>query len=116
MPELACPELIPWLDQIVLPLVIHALGGGRDTLDAGYLDDKTSCHYQIFPLLCAHESQNVIDTLEVVATPDKIKKALKSYDAIKRNVYQGRGEKVRALFDQNHMPRRQQAIRNRINS
>lgn len=116
MPELACQELSPWLDQIVLPLVIHALGGGRDALPEGYLDGKTSCHYRMFPLLYARESQHVIETLETVAAPNKIKKVLKGYDAIKRTVYQGRGEKVRALFDQNHMPRREQAIRNRIKS
>ena len=51
MPELACQELTPWLDQIVLPLVIYALGGGRDTLETGYLDGKTSRHYRMFPLL-----------------------------------------------------------------
>ncbi|MDA9135710.1 hypothetical protein N9J71_01435 [Ascidiaceihabitans sp.] len=116
MPELACQELTPWLDQIVLLLVVHALGGGRDTLEAGYLDGKTSCHYRMFPLLYARESQHVIETLETVAAPNKIKKILKGYEAIKRTVYQGRGEKVRALFDQNHMPRREQAIRNRIKS
>tara|TARA_B110000908_G_C10263745_1_gene461575 strand:- start:625 stop:1626 length:1002 start_codon:yes stop_codon:yes gene_type:complete len=116
MPELACQELTPWLDQIVLPLVVHALGGGRDTLPTGYLDGKTSCHYRMFPMLYARESHNVIETLETVAAPNKIKKVLKGYDAIKRNVYQGRGEKVRALFDQDHMPRREQAIRNRIKS
>lgn len=116
MPELACQELTPWLDQIVLPLVVHALGGGRDTLPAGYLDGKTSCHYRMFPMLYARESQYVIDTLEAVAAPNKIKKVLKGYDPIKRNVYQGRGEKVRALFDQDHLPRREQAIRNRIKS
>jgi hypothetical protein len=116
MPELACQELTPWLDQIVLPLVVHALGGGRDTLPEGYLDGKTSCHYRMFPMLYARENQHVIDTLETVSAPNKIKKVLKGYDAIKRNVYQGRGEKVRALFDQDHMPRREQAIRNRIKS
>lgn len=41
-------------------------------------------------------------------------KALKAYNPIKRMVYQGRGEKVRALFDQNDLPRKEQAIRNRI--
>lgn len=116
MPELACQELSPWLDQIVLPLVVHTLGGGRDALPEGYLDGKTSCHYRMFPMLYARESQHVIKTLETVAAPNKIKKVLKGYDAIKRNVYQGRGEKVRALFDQDHMPRREQAIRNRIKS
>jgi hypothetical protein len=113
---LVCQEFDPWLDQVALPLVIHALGGGRDSPVHGYLDGPVSCHYRLFPLLYARESQAVIDTLEAVAAPNKIKKVLKGYEAIKRMVYQGRGEKVRALFDQNDMPRREQAIRNRIKS
>jgi hypothetical protein len=39
---------------------------------------------------------------------------LKGSDVIKRMVYQGRGHKVRDLFDQDDMPRKEQAIRNRI--
>ena len=35
---------------------------------------------------------------------------------IKRMVYQGKGAKVRALFDQDNLPRREQQIRNRIKS
>ena len=93
MPELACQELTPWLDQIVLPLVIHGLGGDRNALPEGQLDGKTSCHYRIFPLLYAREAQHVIETLETVAAPNKIKKVLKGYDAIKRTVYQGAGRK-----------------------
>lgn len=58
----------------------------------------------------------MIETLEEVAAPNKLKKVLKGSEAIKRMVYQGRGEKVRALFDQNNLPRREQAIRNRIKS
>ena len=58
----------------------------------------------------------VIDTLEEVTAPNKIKKVLKGYDPIKRMVFQGRGAKVRALFDQDDMPRREQASRNRIKS
>ena len=73
MPELAFQELTPWLDQIVLPLVVHALGGGRDTLEAGYLDGNTSYHYGMFPLLYTRESQQVIKTLKTVATPNKLK-------------------------------------------
>ncbi|SPH20694.1 hypothetical protein ASD8599_01433 [Ascidiaceihabitans donghaensis] len=115
-PELACQELTPWLDQIVLPLVIHKLGGGRDTLPQGLLDGAVTCHYRLFPLLYARESDQVIEALETVAAPNKIKKVLKTYDPIKRTVYQGRGHKVRALFDQNNMPRREQAIRNKIKS
>jgi len=33
--ELIVQELDPWLDQVALPLVIHSLGGGRDTLPGG---------------------------------------------------------------------------------
>jgi hypothetical protein len=49
-----------------------------------------------------------------VAAPNRIKKVLKQYEPIKRMVYQNRGQKVRALFDRDHLPRREQAIRNRI--
>lgn len=114
--ELCAQEMTPWLDQIALPLVIHALAGGRDTLPEGLLDGSVSCHYRMFPLLYARESDRVIEVLEEVAAPNKIKKLLKAHAPIKRNVYQGRGAKVRALFDQNNMPRREAAIRNRIKS
>lgn len=115
-PELICQSLDPWLDQIALPLVIHSFGGGRDVLPDGLLDGSVSCHYRYFPLLYARESDHVIDTLETVAAPNRIKKVLKKYDAIKRTLYQGRGHKVRALFDQDHLPSREQTIRNRIKS
>jgi hypothetical protein len=65
-------------------------------------------------MLYAREADNVIAALEQVCAPNKLKKALKAYNPIKRMVYQGRGEKVRALFDQNDLPRKEQAIRNRI--
>ncbi|KIC07837.1 hypothetical protein RA19_22195 [Leisingera sp. ANG-M1] len=115
-PELVCQSLDPWLDQIVLPLVIHSFGGGRSTLPAGYLDGETSCHYRLFPLLYARESDRVVALLHEIAAPNKIKKVLKGYEPIKRMVYQGRGEKVRALFDRDNLPRREQMIRNRIKS
>lgn len=114
--ELVCQSLDPWLDQVALPLVIHSFGGGRDALPPGFLDGQISCHYRHFPLLYAREHDHVIKVLETVAAPNKIKKVLKGHDPIKRMVYQGRGAKVRALFDQNNLPRREQAIRNRIKS
>lgn len=114
--ELVGQSLDPWLDQIALPLVIHSFGGGRDTLPAGYLDGKVSCHYRLFPLLYARESDAAIALLEEIAAPNWIKKVLKTYEPIKRLVYQGRGARVRALFDQDHLPRREQAIRNKIKS
>jgi len=112
--ELVGQSLDPWLDQIALPLVIHSFGGGRDALPHGLLDGDVTCHYRLFPLLYARESDHVVEVLEQVAAPNKIKKVLKGYEPIKRLVYQGRGQKVRALFDRNHLPRKEQAIRNRI--
>ncbi|KIN60447.1 hypothetical protein Z945_1419 [Sulfitobacter noctilucae] len=112
--ELCAQSFDPWLDQVALPLVIHALGGGRDALAPGYLDGEVSCHYRFLPLLYARESERVIDVLEKIAAPNKLKKVLKGSNAIKRTVYQGRGHKVRALFDQDHLPRKEQMIRNQI--
>jgi len=111
---LVCQSLDPWLDQVALPLVIHSFGGGRDTLPEGYLDGSVSCHYRLLPLLYARESDRVVEVLEEVTAPNKIKKVLKGHEAFKRMIYQGRGAKVRALFDQDNLPRREQAIRNRI--
>ncbi|MEM8577072.1 MAG: hypothetical protein AAGF60_04405 [Pseudomonadota bacterium] len=113
---LVCQELDPWLDQVALPLVIHSLGGRRDALPEGLLDGSVTCHYRVLPLLYAREAQHVIDTLETVAAPNKLKRVLKGSEPIKRMIYQGRGHKVRALFDQDALPRREQAIRNRIKS
>ncbi|TLP66951.1 hypothetical protein FEE96_06250 [Parasedimentitalea maritima] len=113
-PELIGQELNPWLDQVVLPLVIHSFGGGRDALPTGYLDGDVSCHYRLLPMLYARESDRVVEVLEQICAPNKIKKVLKGSDPIKRMVYQGRGEKVRVMFDRDHLPRREQAIRNQI--
>lgn len=112
--ELACQELYPWLDQIVLPLVIHGLGGARQTLPEGLLDGAVTCHYRLFPLLYAREPDRVIEVLEEVAAPNRIKKVLKNHEPLKRFVFQGRGARVRALFDRDRLPTREQVIRNRI--
>lgn len=112
--ELVCQALDPWLDQVALPLVIHALGGGRSTLPDGMLDGDTSCHYRVLPLMYARESDRVIEILEEICAPNKIKKVLKSYDPFKRMIYQGRGQKVRLMFDRDDLPRKEQAIRNKI--
>lgn len=112
--ELVCQSLDPWLDQVALPLVIHSFGGGLKALPEGHLDGDVSCHYRMLPLLYARESDAVVQTLEDISAPNKIKKVLKGSNVIKRMVYQGRGQKVRALFDREHLPRKEQAIRNRI--
>lgn len=113
-PELVCQELDPWLDQVALPLVIHSLGGGRNTLPAGLLDGAVTCHYRVLPLLYARERDAVVKALETAAEPNWIKKALKEHEAMKLMIYQNRGQKVRALFDRDRLPRKEQAIRNRI--
>ena len=112
--ELVCQELFPWLDQIALPLVIHSFGGARLTIPDGLLDGSVTCHYRVFPLLYAREADQVVDVLETVSAPNKIKKVLKTYDPIKLMVFQRKGHKVRAMFDRDHLPAREQMIRNQI--
>jgi len=113
-PEIICQELDPWLDQVALPLVIHSFGGGPDALPEGLLDGDITCHYRLLPLLYARESDRVVEVLEEVTAPNWIKKVVKQYDPMKRMIYQGRGQKVRALFDRDNLPRKEQAIRNKI--
>jgi hypothetical protein len=113
-PELVCQPLDPWLDQVALPLVIHALGGGRDTLPPGLLDGAVSCHWRVLPLFYARAGAGAIETLERIAAPNRVKKVLKDYAPFRRMIYQGRGRKARALFAGQPLPRREQAIRNRI--
>ncbi len=43
-----------------------------------------------------------------------MKKLLRDYEPVKKLVYQGKGAQVRALFDRNDLPRREQALRNTI--
>lgn len=114
--ELVIQPLDPWLDQVVLPLVIHRFGGGRPGPALDGLDGDMTCHYRVLPLFYARETDRAIAMMEQVAAPNKIKKWLKLHDPFKRMIYQGRGQKVRALFDQNNLPRREQALRNKIKS
>lgn len=111
---LACQSLDPWLDQIALPLVIHALGGGRPGPDLAGLDGQVGCHYRLLPLLYARESDRVVEVLEEVLAPNKIKKVLKEWEPAKKIIYQGKGHKIRAMFDRDALPRREQVIRNTI--
>ena len=112
--ELVCQPLDPWLDQIALPLVIHALGGGRQTIPGGLLDGRISCHYRLLPLLYARETDAVVQVLAKVTASNAMKKVLKIYEPFKKMIYQGKGEQVRALFDRADLPRKEQTIRNTI--
>lgn len=113
---MALQPLDPWLDQVALPLVIHSFGGGRPGPDLDGLDGDVTCHYRLLPLLYARESDRVVEVLEAVTAPNPIKKLLKGYEPAKRMIFQGRGRKARALFDQNDLPRREQQIRNKLKS
>ena len=113
-PELVCQSLDPWLDQVALPLVIHSFGGGRPGPELAGLDGDVTCHWRVLPLAYARESDRVIEVLEAVTAPNRLKKVFKEHDAFRRMIYQGKGAKVRAMFDRADLPRKEQAIRNRI--
>ena len=112
--ELVCQSLDPWLDQVALPLVVHSFGGARPGPELDGLDGDVTCHYRLFPLLYARESDHAVTVLEEVIAPNPIKKVLKQYEPVKKIVYQGKGRKIRALFDRDDLPRREQVIRNTI--
>ena len=113
---LVIQPLDPWLDQVVLPLVIHSFGGGRPGPGLARLDGDVTCHYRLLPLFYARESDHAVQVMESVTAPNKIKKYLKGHEAFKRMIYQGRGAKVRAMFDRADLPRQERAIRNQIKS
>ncbi|WP_309665795.1 hypothetical protein [Tabrizicola sp.] len=112
--ELVCQELFPWLDQIVLPLVIQSFNGGRPGPDLAPLDGSATCHYRSLSLLYARESDLAVDVLEEVARDKAIRPILRNWDALKTLVYQNKGRKARALFDRQNLPHREQVIRNTL--
>lgn len=112
--ELDCQEMNPWLDQIVLPLVIHSFGGGRPGPALAGLDGAVTCHYRTLPLLYARETDHVVQVLEQITAPNAVKKVVKDYEPFRKMIYQGKGAQVRALFDRENLPRREQMLRNAI--
>jgi hypothetical protein len=111
---LECQEMNPWLDQVVLPLVIHSFGGGRPGPDLDGMDGDVTCHYRTLPLLYARESDRAVAVLEAVAGPNAVKKVIKAYEPFRRMIYQGKGAEARALFDRDDLPAREQSIRNTL--
>ncbi|MFS4438778.1 hypothetical protein ACMA5I_11245 [Paracoccaceae bacterium GXU_MW_L88] len=109
--EIAEQALYPWLDQIVLPLVIHKLGGGRSGPEG--LDGNVTCHYRTLPLLYAREWDEVVEVLERVTAPNRIKKLLKAWPPAHQMIYRGKGAEVRRLFA-GGLPEEEQSIRKRI--
>lgn len=111
---LAAQEIYPWLDQIALPLVVHSLGGGRPGPELAGLDGDVTCHYRTLPLLYARESDRVVAVLEEVAGRQDLRRLLREHEPVRELVYKNRGRKIRQLFDQADLPRRERTIRARI--
>lgn len=115
--ELACQSLDPWLDQVVLPLVVHSLGGGRPGSELAGLDGDMTCHYRNLPLLYARERDAVVDCLEQAVAPNWIKKCLRDWEPARKLIYQDKGrEKVRPMFDRDALPSKEQPLRNALKS
>ena len=116
--EIVCQTLDPWLDQAALPLAIHELGGGRPGdkggIPEGIFDGTHSFHYRYVPLMYATAPDHVIEAVTAAVQPNRIKKVLKAHEPFKRFLYQPKGAKARALFDRDDLPRKEQAIRNRL--
>lgn len=115
--ELACQVMDPWLDQAVLPLVIHSFGGGRPGPELDGLDGDISCHYRKLPLLYARESDHALDVLEKAVAPNRLKKCLREWQPARKLIYQGKGrDKVRPMFAGRPLPVQERAIRNQLKS
>ncbi|WP_124111792.1 hypothetical protein [Palleronia sp. THAF1] len=105
----------PWLDQVALPLTIHAMGGGRPGPELDGLDGDVTTHYRLMPLLYARESDAAIAVAEAAMAENKVKKVLKEHEPFKRFLLQGKGARARDLFADG-LPRKERAIRNRLKS
>lgn len=113
--ELACQSFDPWLDQIILPLVIHSLGGGRPGKELNGLDGDITYHYRNLSLLYAQGSDLAVDTIEQLISDNKVKKLLKEWLAAKKLIIQGKGrEKIRPMFDRGALPSKEKEIRNKL--
>lgn len=115
--ELACQAMDPWLDQIVLPLVIHSLGGGRPGPELGGLDGGITNHYRKLPLLYAQFDHHAIDVLEDVVAPKPVKRVLRDWEPARKLVYQQKGRtKVQPIFADRPQPVKEKVIRNQLKS
>jgi hypothetical protein len=112
-PELQGQKLTPWLDQVVLPLVITALGGGRPGPGLAGLDGTVTCHWRSLPLLYARESDRVVAVLEAVAGQAGVAPVLRAWPPFAA-MLGGGGARARALFDRTALPAREQPIRQRL--
>ncbi|MFC0812503.1 hypothetical protein ACFHYO_10320 [Paracoccus panacisoli] len=112
---LACQSLDPWLDQIVLPLVIHSLGGGRPGPELAGMDGNVTCHWRRLPLLYARESDRAVAEIEALAALPEIAPLIDGWEAGERLISAGLGRsRIRPMFaDARPLPP-ERAIRKRL--
>ncbi len=112
---LACQVMDPWLDQAVLPLVIHSLGGGRPGPALDGLDGDVTCHYRRLPLLYARDPEAVITALEDAVAAKEVKRVLREWEPARKLIYQDKGrQKVRPIFADRPTPAPEKMIRNQL--
>lgn len=112
---LACQSLDPWLDQVVLPLVIHSLGGGRPGPELAGLDGDVTWHYRNLPLLYARGPQRAVDEFEAIAALPGIAPLLADWDAAERLVRAGEGRgTIRPMFADYPAQAPERGIRRRL--
>lgn len=112
-PELTGQTLDPWLDQVALPLVIHAKGGGRPGPELAGMDGDITCHWRLLPLLYAREADAAVAMLETLARDPALAPALAGWKALAR-MMAGDGARARALFDRANLPQEEREIRQKL--
>ena len=100
-PVMATQALYPWLDQIALPLVLAALGGGRP--DCG-LDHDLSLHYRALPMIYATAPDDTVSLLETVTGAPHLWDIFNQYAAFRRMVFKGEGRALRDKIDRKALP------------
>lgn len=111
---LACQSLNPWLDQVVLPLVIHSLGGGRPGPELAGLDGDVSCHYRNLSLLYARESDAAVALAEDLLADPEIACHFAEDEAFQRLISKADGRNlIRPLF-RNSLVTQEKPIRRQL--
>ena len=112
---LACQSLDPWLDQVVLPLVIHSLGGGRPGPELAGMDGDVTCHYRNLPLLYVRAPDTALDSLEAIAALPEIAPLMQGWEPAERLVAGRAGrDRIRPMFADSPLPPLEKAIRKRL--
>ena len=112
---LACQSLDPWLDQIVLPLVIHSLGGGRPGPELAGMDGTVTCHWRRLSLLYARESDRAVAEIEALAALPEIAPLIDGWEAGERLIRAGLGRsRIRPMFAGARPLPPERAIRKRL--